>query len=97
MLWPALLASVGSTLVLQALAAPVATENAPTATIESGVVIGVQTSVPNSSNLVNKYLGIPYASRPERFSAPQPAQPWSSPYDASQNGPACIQVSNDVP
>lgn len=65
---------------------------APTVTIDSGVVIGVQTRVSNSPNKVNKYLGLPFAASPTRFAPPQTATPWSKPYMATQNGPACVQV-----
>lgn len=64
----------------------------PTASIDSGVVVGVQTSVANSPNLVNKYLGVPFAASPTRFAPAQTAAPWSEPYHATANGPACIQV-----
>lgn len=73
-------------------AAPAASGNAPTATIDSGVIVGVQTNLANSSNLVNQYLGVPFAASPTRFSPPQTATPWSSPLQATQRGPACIQV-----
>ena len=69
---------------------------APTVTIDSGVVIGVQTSVPNSPNKVNKYLGLPFAASPTRFAPPQTATPWSGPYMATENGPACIQVRTSL-
>jgi carboxylesterase 3/5 len=63
----------------------------PTATISSGVVHGVATTVPGSSVTVNKFLGIPYAAQPERFSPARPPAPWSTPYEATAYGPACIQ------
>lgn len=65
----------------------------PTATLDSGVVIGVQTSVANSPNIVNKFLGVPFAASPTRFAPAETARPWEQPYMATQNGPACIQVS----
>lgn len=65
----------------------------PTATIDSGVVIGLQTTVANSPNVVNKFLGVPFAASPTRFAPAETAQPWTEPYMATQNGPACIQVS----
>lgn len=64
----------------------------PTVTIDSGVVVGLQTTVANSPNAVNKFLGVPFAASPVRFSPPQTPTPWSEPYQATQNGPACIQV-----
>lgn len=68
--------------------------SSPTVTIDSGVVIGLQSSVANSPNLVNKYLGVPFAASPTRFAPAQTPTPWSSPYHATQNGPACIQQFN---
>lgn len=65
---------------------------APTVTIDSGIVIGIQTSPPDSPNKVNKYLGLPFAASPTRFAPPQTATPWLEPYIATKNGPACIQV-----
>jgi hypothetical protein len=64
----------------------------PSASIDAGLVIGIQTSVDGSSNLVNKYLGIPFAASPTRFAPAETATPWTQPYRATQNGPACIQV-----
>lgn len=64
----------------------------PSATIDSGIVIGVQTSLPGSPNLVNKYLGVPFAASPTRFAPAETATPWTKPYRATQNGPACVQV-----
>ena len=71
-----------------------ASARSPTVTIDSGVVVGVQTSVANSPNLVNKYLAVPFAASPTRFAPAQTAEPWSEPFQASENGPACIQVSS---
>ena len=70
------------------------TNTRPTATIDSGVVVGTTTSLPFSSNTVNKFLGIPFAEPPVRFSPPQPVEPWQSTYDASEYKPACIQQFN---
>ncbi|EOA86252.1 uncharacterized protein SETTUDRAFT_161464 [Exserohilum turcica Et28A] len=70
-------------------------DDAPTVTIASGVVIGTFTKPINQPDLAasaNAYLGIPFAkSPPERFSPPEPAQPWSSPLKAQAIKPACIQ------
>ena len=69
-------------------------QGGPTATVGSGVVVGVATTVPESPVQVHKYLGIPYAAKPVRFSPAQAAAPWSTPYDASSYRPACIQQFN---
>lgn len=79
-----------SLLSSSALAAPAAS-SPPTATVDSGSVVGVQTTLPGSSATVNKFLGIPFAAPVVRFDQPQPVEKWFSPYDASKYGPACIQ------
>jgi carboxylesterase 3/5 len=57
-----------------------------------GVLAGTTTVIPSSTATVNKFLGVPYASKPTRFELPQSAEPWDSVYDASENKPACIQT-----
>ncbi|EXJ73922.1 uncharacterized protein A1O5_02216 [Cladophialophora psammophila CBS 110553] len=66
---------------------------APTATIDSGVVIGTATSLANSV-VVDKFLGIPFAASPTRFAPPATPTPWPSPFHATKFGPACIQQFN---
>ncbi|KAK1637987.1 Alpha/Beta hydrolase protein [Colletotrichum phormii] len=63
----------------------------PTATIFSGPIQGISTSRPNALSPVNKFLEIPYASIPERFSLPQPPKPWVDTLNATTFGPACLQ------
>jgi carboxylesterase type B len=63
----------------------------PTATINAGVVVGTATSVPSSTNTVNKFLGIPFAAPPIRFAPPVPPKPWTEPFQANKNAPSCIQ------
>lgn len=70
------------------------TNTRPTATIDSGVVVGTTTSLPSSTITVNKFLGIPFGAPPVRFSPPKPAAPWQFNYDASEYKPACIQKFN---
>lgn len=65
---------------------------APTATIDSGLIVGATTSVPSSDVVVEKYLGIPFADEPVRFSPANPVKPWSEPRNATEWGPACIEV-----
>jgi carboxylesterase 2 len=67
----------------------------PTVTIASGVVVG-KTATPSNQPSVtataNVYQGIPFAqSPPERFSPPSAPAAWSSPLQATQLPPACIQ------
>lgn len=67
----------------------------PTATIDSGVLIGTYTSIAGASQtLVNQFLGVPFAASPTRFSPAQTPASWSQPYTATQRGPACIQQFN---
>ncbi|KAF3000146.1 hypothetical protein E8E13_005218 [Curvularia kusanoi] len=74
-------------------AAPAAVD--PTVTISAGIVIGTATKPPNQPSLTasaNAYLGVPFAkSPPERFSPPESASPWSTPLQAQNVKPACIQ------
>ncbi|KAB2110991.1 hypothetical protein AG0111_0g796 [Alternaria gaisen] len=63
----------------------------PTATIDAGVIIGKSTSLPNALGPVHQYLGVPFASPPERFSPPQAAVPFQEPVNATEFRPACIQ------
>ncbi|KAG5989534.1 hypothetical protein E4U43_004482 [Claviceps pusilla] len=64
----------------------------PTATIDSGVIVGTAVVEPFSQATVIKYLGVPFAAPPERFQPPRVPDPWDSPYDASTYKPACIQT-----
>jgi carboxylesterase type B len=67
-------------------------DEAPTATIDTGVLIGKSTSLPAALGPVNQFLGIPFAqSPPERFSPPQAAVRSSSPINATAWKPACLQ------
>jgi carboxylesterase type B len=67
------------------------TQNQPSATVKQGIVIGTATSIPSSTVTVNKFLGIPFASPPERFAPPVPPKQWKKPLDVFKNKPACIQ------
>jgi carboxylesterase type B len=64
----------------------------PTATIDSGVVIGTTTVLPSATSTVHKYYGVPFASPPERFQLSESPQPWESPFNATTNlNHACYQ------
>ena len=84
---------------IAALAAPPALlprqNSSPTVTIDSGPIIGTSTSFASASinTVVHQYLGVPFAASPTRFSPAQTTS-WSSPHDATQRGPACIQQFN---
>lgn len=85
-------------LLLLGLAAIVAgSRPLPTAIIDSGAIVGTTTTLPSSTAVVNKYLGVPFGKPPVRFSPPEPAERWSTNYNATKWGPACIQeVSQSV-
>lgn len=63
----------------------------PVATISSGVVQGLATSLPDAPHVVSKFLGIPYAAPPVRFALPQAPEPWMSPFNATAFGASCYQ------
>lgn len=64
--------------------------------INDGVIIGTTTTVPSATAVVNKYLGIPFAAPPERFSPPKPPCPWNHPLDASKFQATCTQQFDDM-
>lgn len=66
----------------------------PTATIDSGVVTGVATTLPNAKSGVHKFLGILYSSPAGRWGLPRTVEPWHQPRDADTIGPICIQAWN---
>jgi acetylcholinesterase/carboxylesterase 2 len=80
-------------LISSAISAPV--DNGPTVTLASGIVVGTTTKPANQPSLTasaNAYLGVPFAkSPPIRFSPPEAATPWSTPLQAQNIKPACIQ------
>jgi carboxylesterase type B len=64
----------------------------PTATLDSGVIVGTTTLLPSSTFPVHKFLGIPFASPPERFAAPVAPAPWGGLLNTTEAKPACIQA-----
>lgn len=63
-----------------------------TAVISQGVVAGIATTVPGITSPVSKFLGIPFAGPPQRFSPPiAPGLFTSNPYNATQLKASCIQ------
>jgi carboxylesterase type B len=66
--------------------------DAPTATIDSGVIVGKTTALPAALGPVSQFLGIPFAkSPPERFSPAQPPSRFREPLNVTEWKPACIQ------
>ncbi|KAF5021610.1 hypothetical protein F66182_6357 [Fusarium sp. NRRL 66182] len=64
----------------------------PTVALDSGPIVGLTTSLPSGMAPVDKYLGIPYAAKPERFSRPRKPEPWTKPLDATTFGASCRQL-----
>ncbi|EXK36914.1 hypothetical protein FOXG_09027 [Fusarium oxysporum f. sp. lycopersici 4287] len=63
----------------------------PTATLDSGPVFGLTTTLPAASP-ANKFLGIPYAARTQRFTRAKKPEPWTKPLNATRFGPSCRQL-----
>jgi carboxylesterase type B len=82
------------TSAIGAISTPWKPHHRPTAVIDNGIVVGTTTSIPSSTVVVKKFLGIPFAAPPLRFSSPRPARRWRGIYDASEYKPACIQQFN---
>ncbi|KAF4970859.1 hypothetical protein FSARC_2225 [Fusarium sarcochroum] len=64
----------------------------PTAALDSGPIVGLTTSLPAGTAPVNKFLGIPYAAKPERFSRAKKPKPWTKSFNASEFGASCRQL-----
>ena len=45
--------------------------SSPTATVDSGILIGTTTSLPAATASINKFLGVPFAQPPVRFAPPK--------------------------
>jgi carboxylesterase type B len=70
------------------------TGSTPSATIDSGVIIGAVTNYSKSNVQVNQFLGIPFAQPPIgnlRFSPPQKPNNWTHPLNTNRLPPSCIQ------
>ncbi|KID63646.1 uncharacterized protein G6M90_00g064270 [Metarhizium brunneum] len=76
-------------------AIPAGHDTAPTATLDSGLIFGVATQLPGAPGPVNKFLGIPYAEKPERFTLSKPPKRWRSPKNTTAFGPSCYQLVPD--
>ncbi|KAL3440160.1 Carboxylesterase [Aspergillus insuetus] len=68
--------------------------NRPHALTSNGLIYGKTSSLPNSTVLVNTFLGIPFAAPPTRFSPPRPPRRRLVPISATTYGPSCIQQFN---
>ena len=73
----------------------------PKVSTTTGTIVGISStsSLNGSSMVVTSFLGIPYAAPPVamlRFAKPQPHEPWTEDFDASNYGPHCPQLGNAV-
>jgi para-nitrobenzyl esterase len=66
-----------------------ASSDAPTAMTTYGPIIGVTTPTGSA------FLGVPFASPPQRWAAPVPPESWTSPRNATQHALDCILFTND--
>ena len=66
-------------------------DSRPTATVDSGVLVGTSTSAPTVASKVNKFLGIPFAKPPARWKLPEKPDSWQGSREATQFGNACNQ------
>lgn len=79
------------------LLATAANGQAPTVTIDSGVVVGLTTQMPTATAVVNKFLGIPFAqSPPGRFEPPVRESKYKSTLNATKFGDACVQEITNI-
>ncbi|KAK0725093.1 Alpha/Beta hydrolase protein [Lasiosphaeris hirsuta] len=90
----ALAAMLMLTLLAFAHPSPPTSITRPTATIDSGVVIGATTMLPEAKTEVDKFLGIPYSSPTGRWALPHEVDAWHKPLNASAIGPICVQAWN---
>lgn len=65
----------------------------PQVTTSAGVVVGKAAQLQFApTKTVHQYLGIPFAlSPPDRFAPPTGLVPWTTPLNATEFKPACIQ------
>ncbi|KAK5993902.1 Lipase 5 [Cladobotryum mycophilum] len=63
----------------------------PVANLDSGPIRGVRTSLRGGIGPVNKFYGVPYAEKPERFGLPKKPTPWKTTRTAFKYGPSCNQ------
>lgn len=63
----------------------------PIVEVESGLLAGIVTSDSSIKTPVKKFLGVPFARPPIRWTLPEKADPWYGIRDASRFGNACHQ------
>ncbi|CAH0388445.1 unnamed protein product [Bemisia tabaci] len=61
-----------------------------------GEIIGSNTMRTRNGRVIFSFTGIPYAKAPIktlRFKEPEPIAPWKTPFNATNNGPFCVNVN----
>lgn len=66
-------------------------DQAPTAKVDAGILVGKAVNLPAALGPVNQFLGVPFASPPERFSPPKPVTHSEQRINATDYKPSCIQ------
>lgn len=63
----------------------------PSVTVDTGPLTGTTTTFASSTATVNKFLGIPFGSIPERFEPAVAAPTWTGTFDATSYKTFCVQ------
>ncbi|XP_061103128.1 carboxylesterase 3 [Conger conger] len=74
-------------------------DEAPVVTVKGGTLRGEYARVKGTEQVVEAFLGVPFASPPVgplRFAKPQPALPWKGVRDATHQPNMCLQDSNFI-
>lgn len=66
----------------------------PTVTLDSGVYVGLTTQHPTATPIVNKYLGLPFSDKVERFAPPRTPQSSTELTYLTKQPAACVQQFN---
>lgn len=83
--------SLYKTLILIINGWAIAYAETPTVTLDTGIWQGIPTQLAGSSKIIHKYIGLPFAAPPSRFSPPQPPAKSTAQRNATMLPPSCIQ------
>lgn len=75
-------------------AVPTGSGDGPTVTLDQGVYVGLTTKLATATPVVNKFLGVPFSDKVERFDPPRPPPNSNAVTQATQNPPTCVQQYN---